>query len=116
MLTLTLIQDSTASAAGADSTSVTAGDGGSRFVTAGPGLKLISYPVVCAHTINTPRPFFVVAYSLEGISMLQSSDIAYSITEGLVDTCALIPIVQGKHLGDVDNDFEQRNDEIEASW
>lgn len=107
-------QNSTAPAAGGNSTSAAAADGGSGFfVAADPDLNFY-YPVVCTYTTNTPPRLFVVADPVAGVSMLQTSDIVYSITGGFVDTCAVMPIVQGKYAGDVENEFGEYDDEIDA--
>lgn len=94
-------------------TGAAAADGGSGFfVAADPDLNFY-YPVVCTYTTNTPPRLFVVADPVAGVSMLQSGDIVYSITGGFVDTCALMPIVQGKYAGDVENEFGEYDDEID---
>ncbi|KAK7713065.1 hypothetical protein SLS63_012210 [Diaporthe eres] len=107
-------QNSTAPAAGGNSTAAAGAEDGSRFfVAADPDLNFY-YPVVCTYTTNTPPRLFVVADPVSGVSMLQSSDIVYSITGGFVDTCALMPIVQGKYTGEVENEFGEYDDEIDA--
>lgn len=90
-----------------------AADDGTRFVAPDPDLNFY-YPVVCTYTTNTPPRLFVVADPAAGISMLQSSDVVYSITGGFVDTCALMPIVQGKYGGDLENQFGEYDDEIDS--
>lgn len=90
-----------------------AADVASMFVAADPDLNFY-YPIVCTYTTNTPPRLFVVADPVAGISMLQSNDVVYSITGGFVDTCAVMPIVQGKYGGDVENQFGEYDDEIDT--
>lgn len=47
-----------------------------------------------------------VAGFIAGVSMLQTSEVVYSIARGFVDACALMPIVENKHVGDGETEFE----------
>lgn len=106
-------QNSTTPGAGGNSTGVGTAYGAPMFVAADPDLNFY-YPVVCTYTTNTPPRLFVVADPVAGVSILQTSDIVYSITGGFVDTCAVMPIVQGKYAGEVENESGEYDDEIDA--
>lgn len=92
-----------------------AADVTSMFVAADPDLNFY-YPIVCAYTTNTPPRLSVVADPIAGVSMLQSNDVVYSITGGSVDSCAMMPIEQGKYGGDLEISLESMTMRLTLSW
>lgn len=80
-------------------------DASEQLVAVDPLLNVF-YPAICTYgktkygnaTITPSPKIFVVQDPERGLAMLQSPDIRYSITGGNVDTCYLLPIVEGGEL------------------
>lgn len=58
---------------------------------------------------------FLVADPEAGVTALQSKDIEYSITGGIVNTCSLIPLVEGKYEGDLENEIGKYSNNTDVS-
>lgn len=84
-------------------------DVGYEFFALDPDYNIF-YLVVCTYTNNAMSRMFLVADPEAGVAALQSKDIEYSITGGVVETCSLIPLVEGKYEGDLENEFGKYND------
>lgn len=64
-------------------------------------LENIFYPVVCTYTnTSLTAKVFLVADPVDGLTMLQSEDVMYSITGGEVDSCYNLPLIQGDDIAD----------------
>lgn len=107
--TITKRQNETVS--GSDSTDND--DIGYEYYAVDPEFNLF-YLAICTYANNAMPRLFLIRDPEEGITALQSKDIEYSITGGTVDTCSLIPLVEGKYEGDLENEFGKYNDNTDV--
>lgn len=55
----------------------------------------VFYPVLCTYTDGGVSKLFVVSDAVAGVAMLQSPDVQFSITGGVVGVCYTMPIYMG---------------------
>ncbi|KAI0536930.1 hypothetical protein GGR58DRAFT_473565 [Xylaria digitata] len=71
--------------------------------------EFVLYPVACTYTGDRAPKMFVVADPGEGIKMLQSPDVEYSITGGPVAECLVMPLLMGTY-SDEDEGYDYCDD------
>jgi hypothetical protein len=55
----------------------------------------VYYPVMCTYTDGQVSKLFVVTDPVAGVSVLQSADVEFSVTGGVVGSCYAMPILMG---------------------
>ena len=71
------------------------------------------FPVICTYKNSNISRIFVVADPVAGLTMLQSPDLKYSITNGDVNECAVLPLVWG---ADGEGEWADYNEDLEAAF
>lgn len=102
-------QNETASGGGSASND----DFGYEYYAVDPEFNLF-YLAICTYANNAMSRMFLVKDPDAGMTTLQSKDIVNTITGGPVDTCSLIPLVEGKYEGDLENEFGKYNNNTDV--
>ena len=82
-----------------DTSGSTTDDG--YYIAIDPDLNVF-YPVLCTYTDSQVAKLFVVADPVAGVSVLQSKDVEFSITGGVLGACYPMPILMGSWGPDYD--------------
>ena len=82
-----------------DTSGSTTGDG--YYIPVDPDLN-VYYPILCTYTDGQVRKMFVVTNLVPGVTVLQSKDVEYSVTGGVVGACYPMPILMGSWGADCD--------------
>ncbi|KAH7095083.1 hypothetical protein FB567DRAFT_574941 [Paraphoma chrysanthemicola] len=69
------------------------------------------YPVVCTYRGSSNAKIFVVSDPVAGLTTLQSPDVKYSITNGDVDRCTVLPLIWGAKAGG-EGEWAEYNDAL----
>jgi hypothetical protein len=82
-----------------DTSGSTTDDG--YYIAIDPDLN-VYYPVLCTYTDGQVPKLFVVTDPVAGVTVLQSKDVEYSVTGGVVGACYPMPILMGSWGADYD--------------
>jgi hypothetical protein len=67
-------------------------------------------PVVCTYSDSTSAKIYLVKDLDEGIAMLKSSDLKYTVTNGDVAECAFLPLTWGADVNATEPDWATYED------
>ena len=81
---------------------------GYEYYAVDPDYNLF-YIAICTYANNAMSRLFMISDPEAGLATLKSKYIEYSITGGIIDTCSLIPLVEGKYEGDLENELGKYN-------